>query len=165
MTHPARAISMMKTLTRWKEWLNFLLIPYASMILSPIDFSPESITAPYYFHLFACSGTCFFMTFYSSPGASQPSRSRSAASQSTDGTYLRFSENSLIPSLPLSSQCTKSEITYHLHCNNGFTNSHVMKKLLWKEANYQAINEISTLHGHVSQIYYYNETSFIGHPQ
>ena len=61
---------------------------------------------------------------------SQPSRSRSAASQSTDGTYLSFSENSLISSLPLSSQCTKSEITYYLHCINGFPNSHVMKKLL-----------------------------------
>ena len=96
---------------------------------------------------------------------SQPSRSRSTASQSTDGTYLRFSENSLIPSLPLSSQCTKSEITYYLHCINGFPNSHVMKKFLWKTANYQAIIKIPTLHGHVSQIYYYNETSFIGHPQ
>ena len=97
--------------------------------------------------------------------SSQPSRSRSAASQSTDGTYLRFSENSLIPSLPLSSQCTKSEITYYLHCINGFPNSHGMKKLLWKTANYQAIIKIPTLHGHVSQIYYYNETSFIGNPQ
>ena len=104
-----------------------------------------------------------FMTLHAC--FSQPSRSKSAASQSTDGTYLRFSENSLIPSLPLSSQCTKSEITYYLHCINGFPNSHVMKKLLWKTASYQAIIETPTLHGRVSQIYYYNETSFIGHPQ